>query len=130
MNRILIVDDQPHVIRVLKLNLETEGFQVDTASNGHEALVKIAANEPDVMITDIQMPGMSGQELCQSIQENMPARKFLIMVMTSTTERDQRDWVKNITHLEFLEKLLSPRKLLTRLKQYFSQNSGSEHPNG
>ncbi len=119
MSRILIVDDQPHVIRVLKINLETEGYKVDTASNGHEALQQIAANEPDVLITDIQMPGMNGQELCESIQANMPARKFLIMVMTSTTERDQRDWVKNITHLEFLEKPLSPRKLVSRLKQYF-----------
>jgi CheY-like chemotaxis protein len=126
MSRILIVDDQPHVIRVLKINLETEGYKVDTASNGHEALQQIAANEPDVLITDIQMPGMGGQELCQSIQANMPTRKFLIMVMTSTTERDQRDWVKNITHLEFLEKPLSPRKLISRLKQYFSL----ENPHG
>ncbi len=126
MSRVLIVDDQPHVIRVLKINLETEGYKVDTAANGHEALQQIAANVPDVLITDIQMPGMSGQELCQSIQANMPARKFLIMVMTSTTERDQRDWVKNITHLEFLEKPLSPRKLVSRLKQYFSL----ENPHG
>jgi CheY-like chemotaxis protein len=130
MNRVLIVDDQPHVIRVLKLNLEAEGYRVDSAANGHEALQKIAANEPDVLITDIQMPGMSGQELCQSIQANMPARKFLILVMTSTTERDQRDWVKNITHLEFLEKPLSPRKLLSRLKLYFSKESGLENPHG
>jgi CheY-like chemotaxis protein len=130
MRRILIVDDQPHVIRVLKLNLDAEGYQVDTAANGHEALQKIAANEPDVMITDIQMPGMGGQELCQSIQDNMPTRKFLIMVMTSTTERDQRDWVKNIHHLEFLEKPLSPRKLLTRLKLYFSKEAGLESPYG
>ncbi len=128
MSRILIVDDQPHVIRVLKLNLETEGYQVDTAANGHEALQKIAANQPDVLITDIQMPGMSGQELCQSIQDNMPQRKFLILVMTSTTEREQRDWVKKITHLEFLEKPLSPRKLLSRLKLYFSQIADSENP--
>jgi CheY-like chemotaxis protein len=130
MNRILIVDDQPHVIRVLKLNLEAEGYKVDAAANGHEALQKISANEPDVLITDIQMPGMGGQELCQLIQDNMPKRKFLIMVMTSTTERDQRDWVRNIHHLEFLEKPLSPRKLLTRLKQYFSKEAGLESPYG
>lgn len=130
MNRVLIVDDQPHVIRVLKLNLEAEGYRVDSAANGEEALLKIAANEPDVMITDIQMPGMNGQQLCLSIQENMPQRKFLILVMTSTTERDQRDWVKNMTHLEFLEKPLSPRKLLNRLKLYFSKAAGSENPHG
>ncbi len=124
MSRILIVDDQPHVIRVLKLNLEVEGYTVDSANNGHEALKKIAEHEPDVLITDIQMPGMSGQELCQHIQATMPARKFLILVMTSTTERDQRDWVKTMTHLEFLEKPLSPRKLITQLKQYFANEAG------
>ncbi len=123
MKRILIVDDQPHVIRVLKLNMEAEGYRIDSASNGHEALEKIAANEPDVLVTDIQMPGMNGQELCQIIQTTMPARKFLILVMTSTTERDQRDWVRNIQHLEFLEKPLSPRKLLSRLKQYFADEA-------
>ena len=62
--RILLVDDEPHVIRILRLTLEREGYQVRTANDGNEALGVMADYQPHVMISDIQMAGMDGQELC------------------------------------------------------------------
>jgi len=111
MSRILLVDDEPLVIRVMRLALQKEGYEVDTASSGLEALEKIALACPDVLVTDIEMPYMTGQELCEHLQAEMPDRKFPIFVSTSLTAVEHRNWSKNIPGLTFLEKPISIRKL-------------------
>ncbi len=119
MKRILVVDDEPFVIRVIRQFLERKGYHVDTAPNGEAALEKIRVQHPDVMITDIQMPRMTGEELCKCIVKEMPLRKFLIFVLTSRTEVEHREWTSNINNLQFLEKPVSLRKLLSSLDEYF-----------
>ena len=120
MKRILIADDEPHVIRVLKQLLERHGYQVDGALNGEAAYEKVRRRTPDVLITDIQMPRMTGEELCKRIQEEMPERDFLIFVLTSRTEIEHREWSQNIGNLQFLEKPVSIRKLISMLDGYFA----------
>ncbi len=121
MKKILIVDDEPHAIRILRQALERAGYLVDDASNGLIALEKIRQQAPDVLITDIQMPRMSGQKLCQQIQIEMPQREFLIFIVTSRTEIEHREWTANINNLKFLEKPVSARQLIAELAGYFSQ---------
>lgn len=118
--RILIVDDEAHVIRVLRLVLEREGYQVDGAADGAEALDKMAAGRPDVLVTDIQMAGMNGRELCHATRARYPDETFLILVMTSMTASGEREWVRDLAHVEFLEKPLSPRQLAARLAAHFA----------
>jgi len=119
MKRILIVDDEPHMTRVLKLYLERSGYAVETAPNGKAALASVLTNPPDVMVTDIQMPLMTGKELCLALEEQCPARTFPIFVMTSMTDREHRKWTQKINHLMFLEKPLSMRALSRELDKHF-----------
>ncbi|MGD8913919.1 MAG: response regulator [Candidatus Thiodiazotropha sp.] len=120
MRRILITDDEPHVLRVLKLSLERHGYQVDQALNGEIALEKIMQQEPDVLITDIHMPKLTGEALCKRIQAELQQRGFLIFVLTSRTEIEHREWSRQIDNLQFLEKPVSIRKLIARLNDYFA----------
>ena len=120
MKRILIVDDEPQVIRVLKLGLRPRGYEVESLSDPREAMDKLKGFVPDVLITDIQMPGLTGRELCERIQAEMPQREFLILVMTSMAARENREWVSRLPNTEFLEKPLSPRNLAARLDEYFA----------
>ena len=115
MNRILIVDDEPHVLRVLKLSLEREGYAVEVCANGREALAIIEREHPDVLITDIHMPLMDGEELCRIIEQSMPQRHFLIFILTSRTEIEHREWSRDISNLQFLEKPVSIRELTEKL---------------
>jgi DNA-binding response OmpR family regulator len=117
---ILIVDDEAHVIRVLRLMLEREGYEVSSAADGREALEKMAARRPDAMVTDIQMDGMNGRDLCRLVRERYPDEPFLILVMTSMTAAAERAWVRDLTNVEFLEKPLSPRQLVARLAAAFA----------
>jgi CheY-like chemotaxis protein len=123
VKRILIVDDEPNVMRVLKLMLERAGHRVRTACDGVEGLAQLRAEPPDVLVTDIQMPRMDGRELVQTLHAEMPERGFDIYVMTSMTERDEREWVRKIPRVVFLEKPVSPRQLVARLAQ--RQGEGS-----
>ncbi len=119
MKQILIVDDEPHVSRVLKLTLERAGYSVRSEPDGQAALSSVLHDPPDAMITDIQMPRLNGRELMKMLNELMPERRFPVLVMTSMTAREEREWVRAIPGVEFLEKPLSPRQLIARLDRHF-----------
>ena len=115
MKRVMIVDDHAPVIRVLKLGIEEAGYEVDSAPNGSECLVKLCAGHPDFLVTDIDMPRMNGKELCLAIESDFPDRKFPIVVLTSRTELEHRDWTRNIDNLTFMEKPVSVRRLVAHI---------------
>jgi CheY-like chemotaxis protein len=125
MKKIIIVDDEPHVLRVLKLSLENEGYAVETYANGKEALARLQQVIPDILITDIQMPQINGEELCRYIQEHMPDRNFPIFVLTSRTEIEHREWTREIDNLLFLEKPVSIRDLVGKIDDYFAGTTDS-----
>jgi len=120
MTSILLVDDEPMTLRVMRLSLEKEGYQVSTAIDGQDALEKISASRPDILITDIDMPRMTGKDLCLHIQETMPDRLFPIFVATSLTAIEHRDWSSKISNLVFLEKPLSLRKLRATIRDFIT----------
>ena len=126
MKTVLIVDDEPVVLRVLKLALEQAKYEVASASNGEEALSAVREAPPDVLITDIEMPRMSGEELCKKLNEEFPDRSFPIFVVTSVTSIEHREWSENLPNVMFLEKPISARKLLARLNEYFSDEQAEE----
>jgi CheY-like chemotaxis protein len=117
MKQVLVVDDEPHMARVLKLQLERAGFAVQCCRNGQEALHALCSRAPDAMITDIQMPVMTGRQLCEALHEQLPQRTFPVFVMTSRTEREEREWTAAIPNVELLEKPLSMRVVIAKLHQ-------------
>jgi DNA-binding response OmpR family regulator len=119
IKRILIVDDEPCITRVLKMHLERAGYAVQTSLNGQAALAEILKSAPDALMTDIQMPLMTGKQLCLALEEQLPRRTFPIFVMTSMTNREHREWTQKINNLEFLEKPLSMRTMTRVLDKHF-----------
>lgn len=122
--RILVADDETHMRRVVTMFLERAGYIVETASNGKEALDAILKRPPDVLLTDISMPQMTGQQLCQELQKQLPDRTFPIYVMTSMTERENRDWQLKIPNSSLLEKPISMRVLIAELAKRFASEPG------
>ncbi len=129
MTRVLIVDDEPMVIRIYRLALEAEGYQVETASNGALGLASVREQAPDALVTDIEMPKMSGEELCLTIAQEMPERQFPIIVQTSLTADQHRSWSAGIDNLLFLEKPISMRRLIDSLEELLGdeQTAASAH---
>lgn len=123
MKRILLVDDEPHVIRVLRMALEQAGYRVDDAANGVQALEYLNTQHPDVMITDIDMPRMNGKDLCLEVERQFPGRSFGIYILTARAERELRQWASDMSKLVFMEKPVSIRKLVSQLDTFFSEEN-------
>lgn len=116
-DKVFIVDDHAPVIRVMRLGIEQAGFEVESASNGQECLEKLRKDTPAFLVTDIDMPRMTGRELCEAIEKEFPDRAFPIVVLTSRTELEHRDWTRGIENLEFMEKPVSVRRLIAHIRQ-------------
>ena len=67
--RILAVDDEPRYLEIIRFNLEAAGYRVACASSGEEALGAVAADEPDLIVLDVMLPGLNGFEVCRLVRE-------------------------------------------------------------
>lgn len=114
--RILVIDDEEDLIELVRYNLEQEGFQVKSASDGESGLTVARKELPDLILIDLMLPGMDGLELCRSLRaENRTASIPVIMLTAKSAESDR------IVGLElgaddYVVKPFSPRELTARVK--------------
>jgi two-component system alkaline phosphatase synthesis response regulator PhoP len=123
--KILIADDEPYVARVLKLVLQQEGYDVTCVNNGREALDTYKELEPDILVTDVKMPHVDGRKLVETIKNSDGNAAIPVVVMTSTLESENRDWVCGVSNVSFLGKPVSPRELVRVVNGYFIQSKTS-----
>ena len=114
--KILVVDDTPQNVKLLADLLTVKGYAVVTAASGPEALERVVAERPDLVLLDVVMPGMSGYEVCRKIREN-PATGILPVVMVTALDPSQ----ERIKGLEagaddFLTKPINQPELLARVR--------------
>lgn len=115
-NNILLIDDDKDLIAALELKLKKEGFKVETASDGESAIKNIRLKVPDLLVLDVNMPGMSGMDVCKLLRsENRTADVPIIML----TARD--DEIDRVLGLEFgaddyITKPFNTRELVLRIK--------------
>ncbi|MDI6786251.1 MAG: response regulator [bacterium] len=121
-NTILVADDESHILRVLKFNLEKEGYNVFLAIDGKKALEMAFTEIPNLIILDITMPKHSGYEVC-SILKNDPRTK-LIPIILLTAKADDIDGKKGfmIGANSYETKPFSPKALLQKVKNLLEKN--------
>ncbi len=117
--KVLVIDDDAHIRRIIQIKLKKKGYSVLTAKNGEEGLNMIKAEKPDAVISDINMPKIDGVTLCKMTNEFKKERPYLTIIVTARISPDERAWVKEMTDTQFMEKPVSPSKLIDALDQYF-----------
>ena len=118
MARVLVVDDEPHVTRLIQQRLRMEGYEVVTAEDGLEALTKMSNQGPfDVVVTDYNMPRMDGRELCEAIRERYAGEEIHIFLVTARLENPLREWANGLPQVQYIEKPLSLQDLIGRLSK-------------
>ncbi|MCE5230266.1 response regulator [bacterium] len=85
--RILAVDDETDVVLIVKTALQCEGFEVDTASNGRDALAAVHEQKPDLILLDVMMPGMSGFDVMHALKADDATATIPIIMLTGLSER-------------------------------------------
>ncbi|MFM7319983.1 MAG: response regulator transcription factor [Armatimonadota bacterium] len=126
MPRILVVDDEPNIVRLIQVNLERQGYQVDIANNGQQALERIRAAKPDLLVSDVMMPEMDGFELLSNIRRD-PALEMLPVIMLTAKAQD-RDVMEGYTRGAdmYLTKPFNPIELVTFAKRLLAGTSDSD----
>jgi len=114
--KILVVDDTPHNVKLLADLLGVKGFAVATAATGEEALAKLPAEKPDLVLLDIMMPGLSGYEVCQRIRADQTTALLPVVLVTSLDPAQER--VKGIEAGadDFLSKPINQAELFARVR--------------
>jgi DNA-binding response OmpR family regulator len=88
MPRILLVDDDPAILRLLDVNFRMEGFDVDAASHGEDALAVVAQTTPDVIVLDLMLPGMDGREILQRLRADPATAQVPVIFLTARGRDD------------------------------------------
>jgi len=116
VKKILVVDDEMHIIRIVKYKLESAGYEVYTALNGADAL-KIAKEEkPALIFLDIMMPGLNGYEVCSQLKNSAETRDIIVIMLTAKGLESDKIKGLEVGVDEYITKPFSPQDLLDRAK--------------
>ncbi len=115
-HRILLCDDEIHILRAAEFKLSRAGYEVRCANNGLEAWEEIQRLKPDVLVTDCQMPRLDGLGLCKKIRENELTRNIPVLMLTAKGyELSHRELYEQLGILAVIAKPFSPRELLQKI---------------
>ncbi|MDP7029537.1 MAG: response regulator [Phycisphaerales bacterium] len=113
--RILVVDDESHILHVLSLKLRNSGFIVDTAVDGEDATHQVAAMQPDLIITDLQMPYVNGLELCKHLCSDATTADIPVIILTARGYSLGNETAGLANVRDVISKPFSPRTILERV---------------
>lgn len=115
-NRILVVDDETHIVELVKFNLEKEGFKVLEAYDGVTAVEMVKKYVPDLIILDIMLPGMDGLEVCRTIKQMPDYCAIPIIMLTAKGEEIDTVLGLEMGADDYIKKPFSPREMVARVK--------------
>ncbi|WP_425637622.1 response regulator transcription factor [Algoriphagus yeomjeoni] len=124
--KVLVVDDEPDIVEILKYNLQKEGYEVATAEDGIKA-VKVAAKFlPDVILLDIMMPNQDGVETCLQVRQIPELKNTFIIFLTARMEEYSEVAAFDVGADDYITKPIKPRALMSRISALFRRESKKE----
>jgi two-component system alkaline phosphatase synthesis response regulator PhoP len=125
--KVLIADDEPDIIEILKYNLEKEGYEVITAKDGDEAIDKAKHTRPDLVVLDIMMPRKNGVEVCEILRAQPIFKDTLILFLTALS--DETTQIKGLATGadDYVSKPISPQVFLSKVSSLFRRIKKEEN---
>jgi len=118
MRKILVADDEPHILRVVKDKLANAGFTVMTATNGEEALEAARREKPALVLLDVMMPKMNGFDVCRALRAEADFKNVPILLLTARGQEVDRQMGLDAGASEYITKPFSPRELLATVQTH------------
>jgi two-component system alkaline phosphatase synthesis response regulator PhoP len=124
--RILVADDEPDILEIIGYNLRTEGYEVFTAKDGEDALVKAKSLKPDIILLDVMMPHRTGMDVCKALRSMPSFHDTLIVFLTALN--DEISYVRGLEFGadDYISKPISPRVLVTKINSLFRRHSKTD----
>ena len=115
-DKILVVDDEENIVKLVSYNLEQEGYEIITANEGKEALAKIEQEDPDLMILDLMLPKVDGFDICRKVRKGDDATNLPIIILSAKEEEIDKILGLELGADDYVTKPFSPRELIARVK--------------
>ena len=126
-HRILVADDEAHILHVVSMKLVRAGYEVLTARDGEEAFEACLAMHPDLVITDYQMPILDGLGFCRKLRSHNPRIDVPVMLLTARGNDIEREELEELGIVALMDKPFSPREIHLRAREIISQtNTGTK----
>lgn len=126
--KILLVDDEPSLVKIVSRRLEAEGFRVCTATDGEEALRQVEAERPDLIVLDVMLPKLNGYEVCRKLKWDLKYQKIPILLFTAKAlERDEKFGFEAGAD-GYVRKPFRAPELLEKIRTLLSASNGSANP--
>lgn len=114
--KVLVVDDEIHIVHVVAIKLRNNGYDVLSAENGEEAFELACKEKPDIIVTDFQMPAMTGMELVEKLRQNEMTKDTPVIMLTARSFAIDDEQKNKLQISEFISKPFSPKELLRSIE--------------
>lgn len=121
--KVLVVDDEVHIVYVVAIKLRNNGYEVITADNGAEAFELACKEKPDIIVTDFQMPVMSGMELCEKLRQCEETKDTPVIMLTARNFAIEDEQKQALQLSACLSKPFSPKELLRSIEDILYHKS-------
>ncbi|MDT8304466.1 MAG: response regulator [Anaerolineae bacterium] len=118
---VLVVDDEPMARTLLRLMLVRAGFEVSEAEDGYDALEKIEAELPDLVILDVMMPGMDGFSVCRAVRESARTAQLPVIMLSAKTDLESVNRGMRAGANKYLTKPISPDELTRQVRSILGE---------
>ena len=116
--KILIIEDHPATVEMIRILLEVEGFEVAVAYNGISGLEKVSSEKPDLILLDVMMPEISGLDVCRELKNKEETKKIpVVIVSIKATEENVKEGMEAGAN-DYIGKPFDPRKLIDTINKY------------
>ncbi|MDD5089985.1 MAG: response regulator [Candidatus Wallbacteria bacterium] len=119
-HRILVIDDEPDILKLIRVNLEMEGMKVLTAQSGLDGLEIIKSEKIDLVILDVMMPDINGYQICQLLKEDEKYCDIPVVILTAKVRKSDQFWSKKIGACLYLAKPFEPMHLVEKVREILS----------
>jgi DNA-binding response OmpR family regulator len=110
--RVLVADDDPIILRLLEVNLGLEGFSVETALRGEDAMIRARETHPDLIILDVMMPGMTGHDVAGQLKGDPATADIPIVFLSARTQEEDRARGRELGVAAYITKPFDPGELV------------------
>ena len=119
MRRVLVVEDDPDIVELISHYLEGDGFRVEALANGEEALRRVQDEGFDLLILDLQLPGMDGLTLCEALRSDSRTENLPVIMLTARGDESDRILGLEMGADDYVVKPFSPKELVARARALF-----------
>lgn len=121
MKKILLVDDEAHILNILKFNLMKKGYEIVTAVDGEKALQVLSSTVPDLLIIDVMMPKMTGYDVCNELKKDDRFKGMPIVMLSAKSQAEDLKKAEELGVVCYMTKPFSPIALVNKVQELIGE---------